>query len=80
MPKNAQTTAQCVHFTCQQDYAQNPSSQDSAVHEPRNSQMYKLGSKEVEEPDVKLTTFIGSWRRQGNSKFTKDYTVNFDLH
>ena len=23
----------CVHFTCQQDYAQNPSSQASTVHE-----------------------------------------------
>ena len=27
----------CTHFTCQQDYAQNPSSQASAVHEPRTS-------------------------------------------
>ena len=27
----------CTHFTCQQAYAQNPSSQASAVHELRNS-------------------------------------------
>ena len=27
----------CTHFTCQQDYAQNPSSQASAVCEPRIS-------------------------------------------
>ena len=25
----------CTHFTCQQDYAQNPSSQTSVVHEPK---------------------------------------------
>ena len=27
----------CTHFTCQQDYAQNPSSQASIVHKPRTS-------------------------------------------
>ena len=27
----------CIHFTCQQDYAQNPSSQTPAVHAPRTS-------------------------------------------
>ena len=27
----------CSHFTCQKDYIQNPSSQASAVHEPRTS-------------------------------------------
>ena len=37
MPKNVLTTVNCVHFTCQQDYAQNLSSQASLVHEPRNS-------------------------------------------
>ena len=33
MRKKVQTAVQCVHFTCQQDYAQNPSSQASTVHE-----------------------------------------------
>ena len=70
----------CTNFTCQQDYVQKPSSQDSAVHEPRNSQMYNLGFKEAEEPDVKLTTFVGSWRKQGNSKQICfiDYIKDFD--
>ena len=27
----------CVHYTCQQGYAQNPSNQDSAIHELRTS-------------------------------------------
>ena len=31
-----------------------------------NFQIYKLGFKEAEEPEIKLPTFIGSWRKQGN--------------
>ena len=27
-------------------------------------QMYKLGFEEAEEPEIKLPTFIGSWRKQ----------------
>ena len=26
--------------------------------------MYKLGFKQEEEPEIKLLTFIGSWRKQ----------------
>ena len=26
--------------------------------------MYKLGFEEAEEPEIKLPTFIGSWRKQ----------------
>ena len=33
-----------------------------------NFQMYNLGFKEVEEPEIKLPTFVGSWRKQGNSR------------
>ena len=32
--------------------------------------MYKLGFKEVEEPEIELQTFIGSWRKQENSRKT----------
>ena len=35
-----------------------------------NFQMYKLGFDEAEEPEIKLPTFIGSWRKQGNSRKT----------
>ena len=34
MPKNAQTTTQFPHPTCQQSNTQNPPSQASTVHEP----------------------------------------------
>ena len=32
--------------------------------------MYKLGFKKAEEPEGKLPTFVGSWRKQGNSRKT----------
>jgi len=35
-------------------------------------QMYKLGFKEAREPEIKLPTFFGSQRKQGNSR--KAYT------
>jgi len=34
--------------------------------------MYKLGFKEAREPEIKLPTFFGSQRKQGNSR--KAYT------
>ena len=34
----------------------------------KNFQMYKLGFEEAEEPEIKSPTFIGSWRKQGNSR------------
>ena len=30
--------------------------------------MYKLGFKEAEEPEIKLPTFIRSWKKQENSR------------
>ena len=30
--------------------------------------MQKLGFKEAEEPEIKLSTFFVSWKKQGNSK------------
>ena len=32
--------------------------------------MCKLGFEEAEEPEIKLPTFIGSWRKQGSSRKT----------
>ena len=36
----------------------------------KNFQMNKVGLEKVEEPEIKLSTFIGSWRKQGNSRKT----------
>ena len=30
--------------------------------------MYKLYLEKAEEPEIKLATFVGSWRKQGNSR------------
>ena len=35
-----------------------------------NFQMYKLGLEKAEEPEIKLPIFIGSQRKQGNSRKT----------
>ena len=35
--------------------------------------MYKLGEK-AEEPEIKLPTFIGSWRKQWNCRKTSKST------
>ena len=32
--------------------------------------MYKLDLEKAEEPEIKLPTFVGSWRKQGNSRKT----------
>ena len=32
-----------------------------------NFQMYKLGLEKGKEPEIKLPTFAGSYRKQGNS-------------
>ena len=35
-----------------------------------NFQIYKLDFEESEEPEIRLQTFIGSWRQQGNPRKT----------
>ena len=44
-----------------------------------NFQMYKLGLEKAEEPEIKLPTFVGSWRKQENSrKKTYFCFINYD--
>ena len=44
--------------------------------------MFNLGLEEAEEPDIKLSTVVGSWRKQGNSRKIDfcfiDYAKAFD--
>ena len=52
------------------------------MHE--NFQMYKLGLEKAEEPEIKLPTFVGSSRKQGNSRKNAyfcfiDYAKAFDF-
>ena len=62
-------------FLYQHGNALNPSSQASEVHELITSrQMYKLGLENAEEPEIKMSTFIGSQSKQRN--FRKTYTAS----
>ena len=37
--------------------------------------MYKLDWTKSEEPEINLSTFIGSWRKQGNSRKTSTFAL-----
>ena len=65
--KNVQTTRQLHSFLMLAKL-------DSKVFKPgfsstwtENFQMYKLGLENGKEPEIKLPTFAGSYRKQGNS-------------
>ena len=45
-----------------------------------NFQMYKLNLGKAEELEIKLPTFIGSWRKQGNSRKTSTSTYANDSY
>ena len=65
--KNVQTTIQLcsLHMLCSKSFRVGFSSRWT-----ENLQIYKLAFQEAEEPEVKLPTFIGSWRSQGSSRKT----------
>ena len=44
-----------------------------------NFQMYKLGFQDAEEAEMKLPTFVGSQRKQGNSRKTSAFASWFML-
>ena len=48
----------------------NPSSEASTVHEPRTPRCTTWVFEEAEDPDIKLLTFVESWRKQGSSRKT----------
>ena len=68
MPKNVQTTVQLGSFhmlarLCSKSFKLSFSSVWT-----ENLQMDKLGFEEEEEPEIKLPTIFGSWRKQGSSR------------
>ena len=69
MPNNVQTTTQLCSFFMLVGYAQNPSSQASAVCEPRTSR-YTNDLEKAEEPEIKLPTSARSQKKQGDSRKT----------
>ena len=59
-----------THFICQQDHVQNPSSQASTARGLRASRCTSWIQKKSEEPKIKLPAFIGSQKKQENSRKT----------
>ena len=68
--KLLQLLYKCTHFTCQQGYAQNPSSYVLAVHELRTYRCTNWLQKKALEPEIKLPSFIESCRKQENFRKT----------
>ena len=66
MPKNVQATIQLHSFDMLALCSKSFKLGFSSITE--NFQLYKLGFEEAVEPEVKLPTFVGSWRKQGNSR------------
>jgi len=63
MPKNVQTTAQlCSFHMLARLYSQSFKLAFSSTW-TENFQMYRLGLKKAEEPEIKLPTITGSWRK-----------------
>ena len=66
MPKNVPTIMQLCSFyilarLCSKSFKPGFSSTWTVKF-----QIYKVGFEEAEEPEIKLPTFVGSWRKQGS--------------
>ena len=70
MPKNVQTTIQLCSYHMLSKQCSKSFKLGFSTTWTENFQMYKLGFEEVEEPEIKLPTFSGSWRKQGSSRKT----------
>ena len=70
MPKNVPTTIQLQSFHILARLCPKSFKLGFSSTRIKNFQMCKLGSEKAEEPEMKLTTFAGSWRKQRNSKNT----------
>ena len=71
MPKNAQTTTQLHSSHTLVNNAQNfPSQAGFSNTWTMNFQMYKLVLEKAEEPETKLPTSTGSWKKQESSRKT----------
>ena len=70
MPKNAQGTIQLCSFHMLARLCSESFKLDFRSMWTENFQIHKLGFEEAEEPEIKLPTFVGSWRKQGSSRKT----------
>ena len=70
MPKNVQTTIQLSSFHMLVRLCSKAFKLGFISIWNEKFQMYKLDFKEAEEPEIKLLTVVGSWKKQGNSRKT----------
>ena len=64
MPKNVQTIAQLHSFHMPARFCSTSFKLGFSSLCTEKFHMYKLGFKEAEEPEIKLPTFAGPWRKQ----------------
>ena len=76
IPKNVQTTAQLHSSHMLAKECSNPPSQASTEHAPWTSRV-KLSLEKAEEPEIKLPTSAGSWKKQESFCFI-DYAKAVD--
>ena len=69
MPKNAQTTAQ-LHSSHHASKAMLKILQARLQQYVNREQMFKLVLEKAEEPEIKLPTSAGSWKKQESSRKT----------
>ena len=65
MPKNAQTTVALISYVSKDMLK---ILQVRLQQWTENFQMYKLSLEKAEKPETRLPTFVGSWRKQGDSR------------
>ena len=70
MPKNAQTTAQLPSSHTLAKYSSKFSKPGFNSAWTVSFQMFKLDLEKTEEPEIKLSTSAGSWKRQYSSRKT----------
>ena len=70
IPKNVQSTARLCSFHTLARLCSKAFKLSFSSTWTEKFQMYKLGFEEIEEPEIKLPTFMGSWRKQENSRKT----------
>ena len=69
-PKNVQITLQLLSFHMLARLCSKPFNLGFSSIWTKNFKMYKLDLEKAEEREIKLTTFIGSWRNQRNFRKT----------
>ena len=70
MPKNVQTTIHLCSFCKLVRLCSKSIKLGFCSTWTENFQLYKLGFEEAEEPEIKLPTLVGSWRKQRRSRKT----------